>query len=107
MLALLAVLRTSRGRTLLIKLNVSKRVTKYMDDPYEKGTAEVRENTEEYRPSLASKMKFGLPDTSLPSISLTLTLKFPDVEWPELPPGRLRTWRRPSWRCPRRTTLAR
>ena len=31
LLALLAVLRTSRGRKLLIKLDVSKHVNKYMD----------------------------------------------------------------------------
>ena len=60
----------------------------------------MRENTEEYRPSLASKMKFGLPDTSLPSISLTLTLKFPDVEWPELPPGRLYSLQLPDCDLP-------
>ena len=83
-LALLAVLRTSKRRNLLI-IRVSKRVNKHMDDKYEKGTAQVRENTEEYQPSIVSKMKFGLPDISLPSIRCTLTLKFPDAEWPELP----------------------
>ena len=99
LLALLVVLRTSRGRKLLIKLDVSKRVSKYMD-PYEKGTAEVRENTEDYQPSLASKMKFGLPDISLPSIFLTLTLKFPDVKWPKLPPGRLYSLQLPECDLP-------
>ena len=100
LLALLAVLRTSKGRKLLIKLHVSKRVNKYMDDQYEKGTAEVRENTEGYQPSLASKMKFGLPDISLPSIFLTLTLKFPNVKWPELPAEQLYSLQLPQYDLP-------
>ena len=97
LLALLAVLRTSKGRKLLIKLHVSKRVNKYMD---EKGAAEVRENTEGYQPSLASKMKFGLPDISLPSIFLTLTLKFPNVKWPELPAEQLYSLQLPQYDLP-------
>ena len=100
LLALFAVLRTSKGRKLLNKLHVSKRVNKYMDDQYEKGTAEVRENTEGYQPSLASKMKFGLPDISLPSIFLTLTLKFPDVKWPELPAEQLYSLQLPQYDLP-------
>jgi hypothetical protein len=92
LLALLAVLRTSRGRKLLIKLHVSKRVNKYMDDQYKKGKAEVRENT--------SEMQFGLPDISLPSIFLTLTLKFPKVKWPELPPGQLYSLQLPQYDLP-------
>ena len=100
LLALFAVLRTSKGRKLLIKLHVSKRVNKYMDDQYEKGTAEVRENTEGYQPSLASKMKFGLPDISLPSIFLTLTLKFPNVKWPELPAEQLYSLQLPQYDLP-------
>jgi len=92
LLALLAVLRTSRGHKLLIKLHVSKRVNKYMDDQYEKGKAEVRENT--------SEMQFGLPDISLPSIFLTLTLKFPKVKWPELPAGQLYSLQLPQYDLP-------
>ena len=40
LLALLVVLRTSRGRKLLIKLDVSKRVNKYMD-PYQSSSSEL------------------------------------------------------------------
>ena len=40
LLALLLVLRTSRGRKLLIKLDVSKRVNKYMD-PYQSSSSEL------------------------------------------------------------------
>ena len=79
---LLAVFRTSKGRKLLIKYRARERATAYMVDI--RPTTKVRENGTQGR-HLARTLQSELPDISLPSICATLRLRFPQLEWPELP----------------------